>query len=408
MQRVIDEMAKAKSDVEKRYREKIPEIIRECMAFAYLGKTFTFSINEDLEKRVNQRFIELSDEILSDIETRAKRAIRYANEEEDEDAILAYMKREQGGEDLITRIDKHNSNFRYFLEGWIAIGMVNGISQTNLLTNILSFMNNVYVSDLWQKAFKEGYLSNAIRTRGYHFGKGILRNPMEALTEVSRHSINEAFQYGRFIRYQKEGAIGYTIHRNSGFDCPYCDSFTEIVHPMTACLLPLHPRCVCYSMPVYRRDTIIIPPISKKGKGISQKDKTSAKSKNVVDYKSFRAAALDWAKKDFISEKLPNGDTASRLRLFVTSNNDELVLNKTFIEKTYSHYMTNSRDLLETAMNIVMASKEWMPNVTFKGIEEGRHHEYPFRIYEGEYMGKKFELQAKVTDGFYPYLIKIK
>ena len=259
MQRTIDEMAKAKSDVEKRYREKIPEIIRECMAFAYLGKSFTFDINENLEKRVNQRLIELSDEILSDIETRAKEAIRYADEEADEDAILAYMRREQGGEDLITRIDKHNSNFRYFLEGWIAIGMVNGISQTNLLTNILTYMNNVYVSDLWQKAFNEGYLSNAIRTRGYHFGKGILRNPMEALTEVSRHSVNEAFQYGRFMRYQKDGAIGYTIHRNSGFDCPYCDSFTGIVHPMTECLLPLHPRCVCYSVPVYssNRDAYI-------------------------------------------------------------------------------------------------------------------------------------------------------
>lgn len=251
MQRVIDEMAKAKSDVEKRYREKIPEIIRECMAFAYLGKSFTFDINENLEKRVNQRLIELSDEILSDIETRAKRAIRYADEEGDEDAILAYMSREQGGEDLITRIDKHNSNFRYFLEGWIAIGMVNGISQTNLLTNILTYMNNVYVSDLWQKAFNEGYLSNAIRTRGYHFGKGILRNPMEALTLIEQYSINEAFQYGKLLHYGKTGAIGYIIHRGSTYDCPHCDSNCGFVIPLNDIRLPQHNRCVCWSEPVY-------------------------------------------------------------------------------------------------------------------------------------------------------------
>ena len=251
MDRVINEMAKAKGDVEKRYREKIPEIIRECMAFAYLGKSFTFNANADLENRVNQRLIELSDEILADIEERAKKAIQYAEEEEDEGMILAYMKRERDGEDLITRIDKHNSNFRYFLEGWMAIGMVNGLSEGGLLSNILTYIGNPFVSPLWQKAFNEGYLSNAIRTRGYSFGKGILKNPIEAQTEISRNAINEAFQYGRFIRYGKDGAIGYTIHRGSSFDCPYCDSFTGIVHPMDVCLLPLHPRCCCWSKPVY-------------------------------------------------------------------------------------------------------------------------------------------------------------
>ena len=252
MQRVIEEMAKAKSDVEKRYREKLPQIIRECMAFAYLGKSFRFDVNTELDNTVNKRLIELGDEILADIETRAKKAIKYAEEEDDEATILAYMKREQDGEDLITRIDKHNSNFRYFLEGWMAIGIVNGLSQTDILSNIFRYMHNVYVSDLWNDAFKQGYLSDAIRTRGYRFGKGILRNPIDALSEIEKHSINEAFQYGRFLKYQKDGAIGYTIHRNSSFDCPYCDSFTGVVHPMDVCLLPLHPRCVCYSMPVFK------------------------------------------------------------------------------------------------------------------------------------------------------------
>lgn len=249
MDRVIEEMAKAKADVEKRYREKIPEIIRECMAFAYLGKMFTFDANEELEKKVNKKFIELSDNILADIESRARNAIKYADEEEDESTILAYINREINGEDLITRIDKHNSNFRYFLEGWVAIGMVNGFSENDLLSNIMTFMHNVYVSDQWQKAFNEGYRSNAIRTRGYSFGKGILRNPITALSEVEKHSINEAFQFGRFLRFRHDGAIGYTIHRGSTFDCPHCDSFTGIIHPLDVSLLPLHVRCVCYSKP---------------------------------------------------------------------------------------------------------------------------------------------------------------
>ena len=74
MQRVIDEMAKAKDDVERRLRQYIPEIIRECMAFGYLGKNFTFDVS-DLSDRVNSRLITLSDAILDDIESRAKWAI---------------------------------------------------------------------------------------------------------------------------------------------------------------------------------------------------------------------------------------------------------------------------------------------------------------------------------------------
>lgn len=251
MDRVIEEMAKAKGDVERELRLYIPEIIRECMAFAYLGKTFTFDVS-DLSDRVNSRLIALSDAILDDIESRAKTAIKYAEEEDDEDAILLYIRRQIGEEDLVQRLDKHCSTLRYFLEGWVAIGMVNKLKEYELTNNILSHIDNPFASPLWQEAFNAGYLSTAIRSRGYSYGKGNQRNVLSALTEIERYAINEAFQYGRFLKYGKDGAIGYTIHRGSSFDCPYCDSFCGIVHPLDACLLPLHPRCCCYSTPVYK------------------------------------------------------------------------------------------------------------------------------------------------------------
>lgn len=249
MDRVIKEMAKAKGDVEKRLREYIPEIIRECMAFAYLGKTFTFDV-QDLSDRVNERLIALSDEILADIEERARKAIEYAEEEEDDDAILLYIRRKIGEEDIVQRIDKHCSTLRYFLEGWIAIGMVNKLKEYELTNQILSYIDNPFASPLWQEAFNAGYLSNAIRSRGYSYGKGNQRNVLSALSEIERYAINEAFQYGRFLGYQKNGAIGYVIHRGSTFDCPYCDSYCGIVHPLDVCLLPLHPRCCCWSEPI--------------------------------------------------------------------------------------------------------------------------------------------------------------
>ena len=250
MDRVIDEMAKAKDDVERRLRQYIPEIIRECMAFSYLGKNFTFDVS-DLSDGVNSRLIALSDAILDDIESRAKWAISYAEEEDDEDAILLYIKRKIGEEDIVQRLDKHCSTLRYFLEGWIAIGMVNKLKEYELTNNILSYIDNPFASPLWQEAFNAGYLSTAIRSRGYSYGKGNQRNVLAALTEIERYAINEAFQYGRLLHYGKTGAIGYIIHRGSSYDCPHCDSNCGFVIPLNDIRLPQHNRCCCWSEPIF-------------------------------------------------------------------------------------------------------------------------------------------------------------
>lgn len=250
MNRVIEEMSRAKSDVERRLRERIPEIIRECMAFAYLGKTFTFEV-ADLADKVDARLIALSDDILSDIEERARKAIEYAEEEDDEEIILAYIKREINGTDIVERLDKHCSTLRYFLEGWVAIGLVNGIETYELTNQILRYIDNPFASPLWQESFNAGYLSDSIRTQRYIYGKGNQRNVLSALTEIEQYAINEAFQYGRLLHYGKTGAIGYIIHRGSTFDCPHCDSNCGFIIPIDDIRLPQHPHCVCWSEPIY-------------------------------------------------------------------------------------------------------------------------------------------------------------
>jgi hypothetical protein len=250
MERVIEEMAKAKGDIERELRKYIPEIIRECMAFAYLGKTFTFDVS-DLSDRVNQRLISLSDEILLDIESRAKTAIKYAEEEDDEDAILLYINRKIGEEDMVQRLDKHCSTLRYFLEGWIAIGFVNKISEYELTTHILSHLDNPLASSLWKDAFNAGYLSNSIRTGIYEYGKGNQKNVLKALTEIEQYAINEAYQYGCILHYGKLGAIGYRTYRQSSFPCEACDELTRHIWPLDVIVLPEHLRCVCGSRPVF-------------------------------------------------------------------------------------------------------------------------------------------------------------
>lgn len=251
MQRVIQEMSKVQSDVERELRYYIPEIIRECMAFAYLGKQFSFNF-KDISDRVNAKLIALSDAILDDIESRAIRAIEYAEEEDDKDAILLYINRQIGQENMVQRLDKHCSTLRYFLEGWIAIGIVNKIKENELTNHILSYIDNPLSSPLWQDAFNAGYLSEAIRGfGGYVYGKGNQKDVLKALTEIGQYAINEAFQYGRLLHFGKTGAIGYIIHRGSDYDCPHCDSNCGFLIPLDDIRVPQHPRCVCWTEPIY-------------------------------------------------------------------------------------------------------------------------------------------------------------
>ena len=254
MERIIEEMSRAKGDVERELRKHIPEIIRECMAFAYLGKYFSFDASADLSDRVNQRLIALSDEILSDIEERARKAIKYAEEEDDEDAILLYINRRIGEEDMVQRLDKHCSTLRYFLEGWIAIGFVNNIKEYELTNLVLSNIDNPLASPLWQDALNAGYLSDSIRSGVYLFGKGNQKNILKALTEIEQYAINEAFQYGRVLNYKKMGAIGYRTFRQSSYPCEYCDELTMQIWPLDVMVLPAHPRCVCRSEPVFAEE----------------------------------------------------------------------------------------------------------------------------------------------------------
>ena len=174
-----------------------------------------------------------------------------AEEEDDEDAILLYIKRKIGEEDIVQRLDKHCSTLRYFLEGWIAIGMVNKLQEYELTNNIFAYLDNPLASPLWKEALNAGYLSNAIRSGSYIYGKGNQRNVLKALTEIEQYAINEAFQYGRILHYGKLGAIGYRTYRQSSYPCEACDELTRHIWPLDVIVLPEHPRCVCGSRPVF-------------------------------------------------------------------------------------------------------------------------------------------------------------
>lgn len=190
MEWLLAEMSRARGDVGRRMREKILDILNDCELYRYLGKGFTFRSADGLDDSVNERLIELVDGIMEDVESRTRRAAEEAGVEDEDDAVVAYAKSPIDGRDLVSRLDGHASTLKYFLEGWVAIGFARSMSRQELVNEIFSYMGNPYASNLFFEAFKEGYSALSISSRGYSFGKGNMRNVMEAMSLAEETAIN--------------------------------------------------------------------------------------------------------------------------------------------------------------------------------------------------------------------------
>lgn len=249
---VIDYMSEMKGVVSSKTMEKVRKILSLASAYSYMGAKFNFKVEKDLDTEVTQLLLDLSNEILIESETRAKKTIE---DKDNENAVLAYIYRDINGASAIERVDSHSSHLKVLLEGYFAVCFARGLSSSSILGSTLRFLTNPYTYPDVAKAFlkPEEYNSAFIRSRGIHFGKGIANNPIDGLTLVGSYMIDEAFQYSTMLGFINDGnIIGYKVHRGSTYDCAICDELCVGVHQLDEMVLPAHPRCCCYMTPVYR------------------------------------------------------------------------------------------------------------------------------------------------------------
>lgn len=245
--RLINEMARAEKSIRAYIQDYTEKILTLAEEYRALGVKFTFEKNNELDKKVNALLVELSDAVLEDMNSAAERLLE---EEEDKDSILAWARIKTNAQNTI---DKYSSHLKFFLEGWLAIGFANKLSRGDLMLDILTYIDNPYISPLWKKAFEDGakYASRIIRESGWRWGSGTPLSPAKGMSLTESNFINTAFQRGEINRFSRLGAIGYKVRRRSGYDCPYCDSLCVGIHPLTSMVLPAHPRCVCEAIPVF-------------------------------------------------------------------------------------------------------------------------------------------------------------
>lgn len=243
--------------VERITLNKVSAIIALCERCRSYSGRFTFEIAE-VEAQVDAMLSDLSDGILEEVERKLLLLLEYLEWEDYEDYVSPYLTEEDNGMTLLGRIKNYTEILKDSLEGWIAIGFALGLTAAQIMASFIAFADNPMASETWRLAAKSGkYKPGIFRSYG-SVGKGYLRNPMKGYGLLITNTLTKLFHRINIRHiYRAEGAIGFRVHRGSSYFCPVCDANCVGIHALSESdILPTHPRCVCWTTPVFLGDDI--------------------------------------------------------------------------------------------------------------------------------------------------------
>lgn len=234
---------KAFADAGRNVRIRMREAVYDILDLVWNERSdkFAFADNPDVDAEVNRVLRELSDGFLEDARRDARNLLKSLEYDDWADESIADAEAEIDGETALFRFDMQASHLKELLEGWIVVAAVYGLSKWQVWTNLNAYIGNPMASELWRGAGR-----GALR-----WGRGYAHNIINDVRRLERDFLSRVYLQAKLYKITEEGAIGYTIHRGSNFDCPLCDSYTGKVWPLDAEILPLHPNCVCWLEPVF-------------------------------------------------------------------------------------------------------------------------------------------------------------
>lgn len=328
----------------------------------------------------------------------------------------AFKKRSINGLNLSQRLWNQREDIQRSLEYAISTGIEKGMSAVKLSKRVSKYLND-YPS--LAKDYKKKY------------GKAIDISSCEYRSvRLTRNEINMAYRTAEQERWSKLDFIsGYEI-KTSG-NHPKTDMCDQLSGKYNVKIkwFGWHVNCMCFAIPIVMseeeywsgKQTPQSVPNSfvewtKKEKGkkgsyivrYAENIRREKPAEIIVPQVKKEKSKM----KDFINEvvntkfkevKLPTGETAKRL--YITNEGKEYVVGKTFLTETMSKNIRN-KELVET-MKIASEVNEWFPKATFDRTEEGKHHNFKFKVFYATFNNKKIECKVKLTKENILYTMRI-
>lgn len=218
---------------------------------------FTFAKYASLDTKVNSEINRLMRDLYEIMERyciSAASLARNKNDREDDLDIIAYINRPIEGRDINARLAEYGEKAKYEFEAFIAAGLILNKSVNAVFTDFKASLLNPYSSVYIKEIIS---LKNAkiaatrLLSKGISYGSGKYVSTMNSIFRLGEGTQDYAYNWADERYMALNGAIGYNVFRGSTYPCQACDDNTGF-HPIGSYALPVHPRCVCYKVPVYK------------------------------------------------------------------------------------------------------------------------------------------------------------
>jgi hypothetical protein len=217
---------------------------------------FTFEKYIQLQNKVDGEINKLMRDLYQIIEQYSIACSSLAmnkNDREDELDVIGYINRPIDGRDINARLAEYGEKAKYEFEAMIAAGLLLSKPINAVFNDYKAFLLQPYSSALIKEVRAQKGVKIAAKrllTRNVSFGAGKYISTTSSLYRLGEGTLNYVYHWADEIYMQRNGAIGYNVYRGSSYPCQACDDVVGF-HPIGSYVLPVHPRCVCYKVPIY-------------------------------------------------------------------------------------------------------------------------------------------------------------
>lgn len=241
--------------------DAMERIITICYRYDVEPKMLYLSngFNEQMMNEISEVMDEAEEDILSLIEEFSINKLDGSDNKKN--SLLAWMLLlGRKNRNLQQTLDTYLYKFMKDIEAAVAALKYANIPLAQAITKAKTHLHTIYVMPEVQKAFKlaESFTATYIRSRGVVKGNvGLSNNGSTNVTNMAKTTLQMVWMRSQVMDYKEQGAAGLYVLRGSNYFCTPCDDNCGF-HPIEESygVLPVHPSCCCYAIPVFTKEQI--------------------------------------------------------------------------------------------------------------------------------------------------------
>jgi hypothetical protein len=248
------------SRIDEVLADAMERIITICYRYDVDPKLLYLSngFNEQMMNEISEAMDEAEEEILSLIE---EYSTRVTTDKDSAKTLLAWMLLlGRNNRNLQQTLDTYLYKFMKDIEAAVAALKYANIPLAQAITKAKTHLHTIYTIPEVQQAFKQAESFNAtyIRSRGVVKGNvGLSNNGSTNVTNMAKTTLQMVWMRSQVMDYKEQGAAGLYVLRGSSYPCSPCDDNCGF-HPIQEAygVLPVHPSCCCYAIPIFTKEQI--------------------------------------------------------------------------------------------------------------------------------------------------------